>query len=93
MSVYVDPARHKFGRMVMCHMAADTLGELHAMADLIGVARCHFQSGRVPHFDICKAKRRLAVRAGAIEVSSRELVSMFRRPVAYAVPAPTGEQL
>lgn len=73
--------RHPLGRMLMCHMAADTLGELHAMADRIGVARRHFQNKPThPHYDICKAKRALAVRAGAREVSSRELVSIFRRP-------------
>ncbi|MGB0695363.1 MAG: DUF4031 domain-containing protein [Rhodospirillaceae bacterium] len=71
MSVYVDPAANKFGRMLMCHMWADSEAEMHAMADHIGVARKHFQSppnASWHHYDICKAKRALAVAAGAIEM-------------------------
>ena len=45
--------------MKMCHMLADTLDELHAMADRIGVARRHFQTdSSAPHYDICKSKPR-----------------------------------
>lgn len=70
MAVYVDPAVHPFGRMIMCHMWADSEAELMAMADRIGVARKWVQ--RPPkaswlHFDIAKGKRALAIAAGAIE--------------------------
>ena len=63
----------------MCHMLADTLDELHEMADTIGVNRRWFQSeASTPHYDICKSKRHLAISHGAIEVSRRELVKVIR---------------
>ena len=70
MAVYVDASVHRLGRMVMCHLWADTEDELMAMVDRIGVARKWVQ--RPPHaswlhFDIAKSKRALAVAAGAIE--------------------------
>lgn len=77
--VYVDKARNQYGRMKMCHMVADTLDELHAMADRIGVKRKWFQNHATPHYDICQAKRQLAVEAGAIEVDRRGLVAVIRR--------------
>jgi len=77
MTVYVDNMRAQFGRMVMCHMWADTRDELFAMADRIGVARRWFQrpdyvgvpgmTASWEHFDIAQSKRALAVAAGAIE--------------------------
>lgn len=77
MTVYVDNARLPYRRMKMCHMLADTLNELHAMADAIGVSRRHFQgASSFPHYDICLSKRALAVQHGAVEVSSRELVAI-----------------
>lgn len=70
MSVYVDDMRAPLGRMVMCHLMADTTEELLAMADRIGVQRRWLQHPGTPkeHFDISLGKRALAVAAGAIEV-------------------------
>jgi len=78
--VYVDDMRAPYRRMVMCHMVADSLDELHAMADKIGVARRWFQDrDGMPHYDVCLAKRALAVRAGAIEIRYRELPALLRK--------------
>lgn len=71
--VYVDDMRAKFGRMVMCHMIADSDAELHAMADRIGVSRrWHQHAGtHKSHYDICLSKRAKAVAAGAVEITWR----------------------
>jgi hypothetical protein len=64
--------------MIMCHMVADTVAELHAMADRIGVARRWFQShSALPHYDVCLAKRALALQFGAIEIDRHTLVTMI----------------
>ena len=75
MPVYVDNMRARFGRMVMCHMIADTTDELHAMADKIGVSRRWIQSEGTSreHYDICLSKKHEAVSLGAIEVTMQEL--------------------
>lgn len=80
MSVYVDDMRATFGRMVMCHMIADSHAELVTMADRIGVRRRWIQKAGTPgeHFDIALGKRAAAVELGAKEVSQRELGRMIR---------------
>lgn len=80
MGVYVDNAMLKYGRMKMSHLIADTIEELHAMARSIGIQRKWFQANAsFPHYDICNAKRALALSLGAKEVTSRELVAVMRR--------------
>ncbi len=82
MPVYVDAAINRLGRMIMCHMIADTPEELHAMANKIGVARKWFQAppkASFPHYDVCKAKRCLAMAAGAVACGRSEFVGHLRR--------------
>lgn len=82
MTVYVDNMRASYGRMVMCHMIADTDAELHAMADRIGVARRWHQAppkASHSHYDIALSKRALAVAAGAVEITWRQLAYMRKR--------------
>jgi uncharacterized protein DUF4031 len=79
-AVYVDSEENGLGRMKMCHMLADTPQELHAMADKIGVRRKWYQGhASTPHYDICKSKRELAVRNGAVEVDRKKAVEIIRR--------------
>jgi hypothetical protein len=76
MTVYVDDMRASLGRMIMCHMVADTDEELHAMADKIGINRKWFQGD---HYDISQGKRASAVMLGAKEITIRETVRILKR--------------
>lgn len=80
MPVYVDAPIHTFGRMKMCHMLADTEAELHEMADKIGVNRKWYQANAsTPHYDICKAKRELALKHGATEADKKKVVEIIQK--------------
>lgn len=81
MSVYVDNMFAPFRGMLMCHLYADTTEELLAMVDTIGVARKWIQYPGDPvkeHFDVCKAKRALAIKAGAIESTWKDYAGWAR---------------
>lgn len=80
--ILVDPPRHAHvpgSRYVCwCHLVSDTSAEeLHAFADEIGLRREWSQerpSASQHHYDMPSFRRSMAVRAGAVEVSSKELV-------------------
>jgi len=64
------------------HLASDDVDELHAFAARIGMKRSWFQNhGRLAHYDLNVNRRRLAVRAGAIELTRREFYDRFLRPI------------
>lgn len=82
MTVYIDDMNAPYGRMTMCHMVADSDEELHAMADKIGVARKWHQNPKTmgvsnSHYDICLAKKALAIKYGAIPITFRQLGRML----------------
>jgi len=87
-SVYVDDMRAPFKDMLMCHMTADSTDELLAMADRIGVKRkwIQYPGTAKEHFDICWTKRKLSVKAGAEEVTKRELALRQQRKGGEAGP-------
>lgn len=81
MTVYVDDMRAPYGRMIMCHMVADTEEELHLMAKLIGVARkWHQKPGTYQsHYDICMSKRAMAISLGAIQIDRTGLAIFLKQ--------------
>jgi hypothetical protein len=99
LSVYVDDVRHRFGRMIMCHLWADSLDELFAMVDKIGVQRKWIQGhpnlsiGKAKgaswlHFDISTAKKTSAIAAGAVLTDKYgPLEFLAKRAIASGDPA------
>jgi hypothetical protein len=77
MSVYVDMLLEYGWKLgPSCHMTADTEQELHEMAAKIGMKRSWFQSGdrqSIPHYDLVRSKRMLAIKHGAVEIDRDEV--------------------
>jgi len=80
-TVYVDEMKRPLGNMVMCHMVADTPGELRAMAARIGLRAGWIQFAGTPkeHFDVSLGKRNLAVKKGAVEITILEMGEFMRK--------------
>ena len=78
MSVMVDElqawghAKYRCFKGGSAHLTADTLEELHAFADRLGLRRAWFQPRSSPHYDLSPAKRAKALAFGAVFVSARE---------------------
>lgn len=78
MAVYVDSLTsygHK--RKRYAHMVADSLEELHAFAQSIGLGRHWFHNG--DHYDVSEDFYERALAQGATIVTSRALVALKRK--------------
>jgi len=78
--IYIGTREYKYGRMLMSHMVSDSLDELHAFAEHIGVDKKHFQNKKdKPHYDICKAKKIKALTMfGVKEVDDKQIVLVLK---------------
>lgn len=84
MSVYVDQLvdygwRMRGRKTKSCHMIADTLDELHAMAETIGLKREWFQPKSFPHYDLTPRRRAQALAEGVIACDRRRFVGHLQR--------------
>lgn len=66
-----------------CHLFDDdsNLTALNTFAGVIGLERRWLQmdSGRLPHYDLTKNKRRLAIQHGAIPVKNRFVAELLKK--------------
>ncbi|MCD7441300.1 DUF4031 domain-containing protein [Streptomyces lincolnensis] len=83
MTVYIDPPTWPGHGRMWSHLVSDTsFDELHTFAERAGVPRRAFERD---HYDIPSHRYAEVVAAGAVEVSSREVVRLLvgaglRRP-------------
>jgi hypothetical protein len=82
-TVYIDPPTWPGHGRMWSHLVSDaSFAELHAFAEALGVPRRAFERD---HYDLPSHRYADAVRAGAVRVSSREVVRLLhaaglRRP-------------
>lgn len=79
MAIYIDEFRHWAPTRIRCfkagssHLTADTVEELHAFADQLGLRRSWFQDRRgCPHYDLSKKRWVMAVKFGAVFKPAKE---------------------
>lgn len=92
MTVYVDKARNKYKRMVMCHLMADTLDELHEFAARLGMKREWYQPVSTPHYDLSLSRRAMALELGAVEIDEKKVVEIIRAYRSRATPEPMNKE-
>lgn len=85
MSVYVDDAVHLWRGQRWAHLMADTLEELHAMAQRLGIPRRAFQNKTSgAHYDVTAELREDAIRFGAIAISRHVDRALVKAVIARA---------
>lgn len=73
MAILIDTAIWPWRDWLWCHMVSDTsIDELKAFAAELGIPERGFQGD---HFDVPEHMRSVAIIQGAIEVTSREILS------------------
>ncbi|MEK7855288.1 MAG: DUF4031 domain-containing protein [Acidobacteriota bacterium] len=79
MAVYVDNIRdYGWRHGPSCHLIGDSVEELIAFAENMGMRREWFQPKSSPHFDLTADGRAAAVAHGAIELEQRAFVKKLR---------------
>lgn len=86
MACYVDGLANRGWKLrghqvASCHMIADTLGELHAMAQAVGMRPAWFQAppkASFPHYDLTSSRRAEALKHGAVPLDRRAFVGKLR---------------
>ncbi|MEG3791494.1 DUF4031 domain-containing protein [Lysobacter sp. CCNWLW3] len=93
MSVYVDDAVWPWRGERWAHLMADTLDELHAFAQRLGIPRRAFQNkASGAHYDVNAALRERAIALGATAISRHRDRELVRAVIANAKAQGRGER-
>ncbi|WP_313319262.1 DUF4031 domain-containing protein [Stenotrophomonas sp.] len=85
MTVYIDDAVHPWRGERWAHLMADTLPELHALAQQLGIPRRAFQNRPSGvHYDVPAPLREQAITLGAQAISRHTDRALVRRVIANA---------
>ena len=85
MAVYVDELTvcvksKKWPYKYSCHLVADDVAMLHYFAGRMGLKPAWFQDHSVlPHYDLTKGMRMLAVKLGALEIDRESLGELMKK--------------
>ncbi|HEY1141964.1 MAG TPA: DUF4031 domain-containing protein [Lysobacter sp.] len=92
MTVYVDDAVHLWRGRRWAHLMADTLEELHAMAEKLEIPRRAFQNKTSgAHYDVPSDLRERAIARGATAISRHRDRAQVRAVIARAKAQGRGE--
>lgn len=85
MTVYVDDAVHLWRGRRWAHLMADTLDELHAMAERLEIPRRAFQNKTSgAHYDVPAELRERAIALGATAISRHRDRALVRAVIQVA---------
>jgi hypothetical protein len=80
MAVYVDDSRLAWRGKSWCHLVADSMNELHAFAEQLGLNRAWFQDRTMyPHYDVTVKVKERALALGAYAGNKRTIISCAKR--------------
>jgi len=92
MTVYVDDAVHLWRGRRWAHLMADTLDELHEMAQRLDIPRRAFQNKTSgAHYDVPSELRERAIALGATAISRHRDRAQVRAVIARAKAQGRGE--
>ena len=92
MTVYVDDAVHLWRGRRWAHLMADTLDELHEMAQRLDIPRRAFQNKTSgAHYDVPSELRERAIELGATAISRHRDRAQVRAVIARAKAQGRGE--
>lgn len=92
MTVYVDDAVVHWRGRRWAHLMADTLDELHAFAEALGIPQRAFQDkASGAHYDVTAELREAAIGLGAVAISRHRDRALLRAVIGNARAQGRGE--